>query len=163
MDSSMSHSEPGKGTTFQIYLPLLEEAAAEERRESTDLPVKGGSETILVAEDNDAIRSLFSTILEFHGYTVITAINGEEAVIKFKENRDHVRLVILDGIMPKKNGKEACQEIRIINPTIKSIFVSGYAEDIISKDGLLAPGTHFIQKPVTPLALLTTVREVLDA
>jgi hypothetical protein len=72
-------------------------------------------------------------------------------------------LVLLDGIMPRKNGKEAYEEIRTINPTIKAIFVSGYAEDIVSKEGLLEQGINFVQKPVSPLALLNKVREVLDA
>jgi PAS domain S-box-containing protein len=157
------NSEPGRGTTFEIYLPLLEGVTAEERSETEDLPAKGGSETILIAEDNENIRELFSTILQHHGYHVITAVDGEEAIIKFCENKDQVRLVLLDGIMPRKNGKEVYEEIRIINPSIKAIFVSGYAEDIISREGQLERGINFVQKPVTPLALLNKVREVLDA
>ena len=156
-------SEPGRGTTFEIYLPLLEGVAAEERSETEDLPAKGGSETILIAEDNENIRELFSTILQHHGYRVIKAVDGEDAVIKFCENRDQVRLLLLDGIMPRKNGKEAYEEIRAINPSIKAIFVSGYTEDIISREGLLEQGINFVQKPVTPSALLNKVREILDA
>ncbi len=156
-------SEPGRGTTFEIYLPLLKGVAAEERSETEDLPAKGGSETILIAEDNENIRELFSTILQHHGYHVIKAVDGEDAVIKFCENRDQVRLVLLDGIMPRKNGKEAYEEIRAINPYIKAIFVSGYTEDIISREGLLEQGINFVQKPVTPSALLNKVREILDA
>lgn len=156
-------SEPGRGTTFEIYLPLLEGVTAKERIAAEDLPAKGGSETILIAEDNENIRELFSTILQHHGYRVIKAVDGEDAVIKFRENRDQVRLVLLDGIMPRKNGKEVYEEIRVINPSIKAIFVSGYAEDIISREGLLDQGINFIQKPATPLALLHKVREVLDA
>ena len=156
-------SEPGRGTTFEIFLPLLDGVAAEEQIATDDLPAKGGAETILIAEDNENIRELFSTILQHHGYRVVKAVDGEDAVIKFCENRDQVKLVLLDGIMPRKNGKEAYEEIRIINPFIKAIFVSGYAEDIISREGLLDQGINFIQKPVTPLALLNKVREVLDA
>ena len=156
-------SEPGRGTTFEIYLPLLEGVVAEKRSETEDLPAKGGSETIMIAEDNENIRELFSTILQHYGYRVITAVDGEDAVIKFYENRDQVKLVLLDGIMPRKNGKEAYEEIRVINPAIKAIFVSGYAEDIISREGLLDQGINFIQKPVTPVVLLNKVREVLDA
>jgi CheY-like chemotaxis protein len=156
-------SEPGRGTTFEIYLPLLEGVAAEKRSETEDLPSKGGSETILIAEDNENIRELFSTILQHHGYHVIKAVDGEDAVIKFCENKDQVRLALLDGIMPRTNGKESYEEIRIINPSIKAIFVSGYAEDIFSRESLLEQGINFVQKPVTPLALLNKVREVLDA
>jgi two-component system cell cycle sensor histidine kinase/response regulator CckA len=156
-------SEPGSGTTFEIYLPLLEGVAAKEQIATENHPAKGGSETILIAEDNENIRELFSTILEQHGYRVVKAVDGEDAVIKFRENKDQVKLVLLDGIMPRKNGKEAYQEIRIINPSIKAIFVSGYAEDIISREGLLERGINFVQKPVTPMALLNKVRSVLDA
>jgi two-component system cell cycle sensor histidine kinase/response regulator CckA len=156
-------SEPGKGATFEIYLPLLEGVAAEERIATKDLTAKGGTETILIAEDNADLRELFSTILEHYGYQLINAVDGQDAVIKFRENRDQVKLVLLDGIMPRKNGKEAYEEIRGINPSIKAIFVSGYAEDIVSKEGLLEQGINFLQKPVSPLALLNKVREILDA
>jgi two-component system cell cycle sensor histidine kinase/response regulator CckA len=156
-------SEPGRGTTFAIYLPLLEGVAAKEQIATDDLPAKGGSETILIAEDNENIRELFSNILQHYGYRVITAVDGEDAIIKFCENRDQVKLLLLDGIMPRKNGKEVYEEIRTINPSIKAIFVSGYTEDIISREGLLEQGINFVQKPVTPLALLNKVREVLDA
>ena len=94
---------------------------------------------------------------------MITAVDGEDAVIKFCENRDQVRLLLLDGIMPRKNGKETYEEIRAINPYIKAIFVSGYTEDIISREGLLEQGINFVQKPVTPSALLNKVCEILDA
>ncbi len=94
---------------------------------------------------------------------MIKAVDGEDAVIKFCENRDQVKLLLLDGIMPRKNGKEAYEEIRAINPSIKAIFVSGYTEDIISREGLLEQGINFVQKPVTPSALLNKVREILDA
>ena len=85
-------SEPGRDTTFEIYLPLLEGVAADERIATEDLPAKGGSETILIAEDDGNIRELFSTILQHHGYRVIKAVDGEDAVVKFRENRDQVRL-----------------------------------------------------------------------
>ena len=93
---------------------------------------------------------------------MIESFDGQDAVNKFAENKDRVSLVILDGIMPKKNGKEAYQEILAMTPTIKTIFLSGYAEDIISKEGLLDPGINFILKPVSPVALLKKVREVLN-
>ena len=98
-----------------------------------------------------------------YGYRVIAAIDGEDAVTKYGANSDCVQLIILDCIMPKKNGKEACQEIRLINPAVKAIFISGYAEDLISKEGLLEAGINFILKPLTPSTLLKKVREVLDA
>ena len=156
-------SKRGRGTAFNIYLPLLEGTAVPERRETVKVPLQGGLETILIAEDNADIRNLFSIILREHGYVVINAVDGDDAVIKFREHKDQVKLIVLDGIMPKKNGKEAYEEILAINPSIKAIFVSGYAEDIFSRKGLLKQGINFIQKPVSLEALLKTVREVLDA
>jgi PAS domain S-box-containing protein len=157
------YSEPTRGTTFKIYLPLFKQVV-EENRIETHLPqIKGGSEMILVAEDDVTLRKLTSTILRNYGYNVIEAVDGEDAVTKFGKNSNDVQLVILDGIMPKKNGKEAYEEIRIIHPTVKTIFVSGYAEDIVSKEGLLEPDIDFILKPLTPSVLLQKVRGVLDA
>ena len=155
--------KPGKGTTFRIYLPLSRGVVKEERREEERLPVRGGSEVILVAEDDAALRRLCSTILGNYGYSVIEAVDGQDAVEKYSKNRDKVQLIILDCIMPKKKGKEAYQEVLMINPSIKAIFVSGYTEDIISKEGLLDPGINFILKPITPSDLLKKVRELLDA
>jgi two-component system cell cycle sensor histidine kinase/response regulator CckA len=146
-----------------FYLPLMDGITAKERNEAEDVAARGGSETILIAEDDENLRELFSTILQQHGYQVITAVDGDDAVIQFRENKDRVQLVLLDGIMPHKNGREAFQEIQLINPSSRAIFVSGYAEDIISKEGLLDQGINFIQKPVSPLTLLKKVREVLDA
>jgi two-component system cell cycle sensor histidine kinase/response regulator CckA len=157
------NSEPGKGTSFEIYLPLVEGVAAQECKETSDIPVTGGSETILIAEDNETLRELFSTILKHHGYRVIVAVDGDDAVNKFRENKDRVQLAILDGIMPKKNGREAYNELRAINPSLKAIFVSGYAEDVITREGLLEQNINFSQKPVPPTVLLKKVRDVLDA
>lgn len=156
------YSEAGEGTTFKIYLPLIRGTAEEDQGEIEFAAVQGGSETILVAEDDASLRTLSATILCNYGYSVIEAVDGEDAVKKYRQNRDRVQLLILDGIMPKKNGKEAYHEIRIMNPTIKALFVSGYAEDIINKQCLLDPGINFILKPLTPSQLLKKVREVLD-
>lgn len=156
-------SEPGKGTIFKVYLPLYRGAAGTEQTNAEPPRVKGGQETILLAEDDASLRKLAGVILRNYGYQVIEAVDGEEAVAKYGEYRDSIQLVILDGIMPKKNGKEAYDEIRIINPAVKTLFASGYAEDILSKEGLLEPEINFILKPLTPSDLLKKVREVLDA
>jgi PAS domain S-box-containing protein len=157
------YSEPGRGTTFKIYLPLFKRVVDKDQEETKLAPVKGGSELILVAEDDVALRKLASAVLRSYGYSVVEAIDGEDAVMKFGKSKDDVQLVILDGIMPKKNGKEAYEEILTMNPSIKTIFVSGYAEDIISKEGLLEPGINFLLKPLAPSAMLRKVREMLDA
>ena len=156
------YSEPGKGTEFKIYLPLIEEKAIKGLEVEAVAPGKGGTETILLAEDDASLRKLFRIILEALGYTVITAEDGAEAATKYRENRDRIALVVLDMIMPKKNGKEAYTEIKNISPGIKALFVSGYTMDIIHKKELLDNGMDFILKPVSPRDLVKKVREILD-
>jgi PAS domain S-box-containing protein len=157
------YSEPGKGTTFKVYLPLIRGSVAEIRREAEPARMPSGSETILVAEDDGVLRKLTTTVLQDHGYAVIEAVDGAEAVAKYVENSARIQLVILDGIMPQKSGKEALHEIKRINSSVKAIFMSGYSQDIIDKQGQLEPGINLIAKPLIPSVLLNKVREVLDA
>jgi PAS domain S-box-containing protein len=159
------YSEPGKGTTFKVYLPLL--SSAEDRKKmkaGTGAPevLRGGPETILVAEDDGALRSLSKTILRDFGYTVIEAIDGEDAIKKFEQNKDTVSLLLCDVIMPKKNGGEVQEEIRKMAPEARIIFMSGYPADIVHQKGLLAEEAQIILKPISPTALLKKVREALD-
>jgi PAS domain S-box-containing protein len=156
------YSEPGNGTTVKIYLPLERSAMCIDKIKAQDSIVRGGTETILVAEDDEAIRKLIVTVLKASGYTVIEAVNGADALSRFKENKDNTQLVILDGIMPKMNGKEVFREIKYIVPNIKCIFMSGYAEDIFNKDDVSDEDTGFILKPTSPADLLMKIREVLD-
>ncbi|MEW6714477.1 MAG: response regulator [Nitrospirota bacterium] len=153
------YSEPGKGTTFKIYLPLIKEEAEKVEIAETELP-KGGTETILVAEDDASVRDLTKQILEGFGYTVIEAVDGIDAVNKFKENKDNVHLLLFDLIMPNKNGKDAYEDIQGIRHDIKVIFTSGYAADIIQRFGI-EDGIDFISKPVSPHELLRKVRDML--
>jgi signal transduction histidine kinase len=156
-------SEPGKGTSCKVYLSLVQGSVAAEKERAGQDRMPRGSETILVAEDDAAVRTLAAAVLHDHGYTVIEAIDGADAVSKYEEERARIRLVILDGIMPRKNGKEALHEIRRIDPSVKALFMSGYSEDIISKQGLLEPGITLVAKPLIPATLLNKVREMLDA
>jgi PAS domain S-box-containing protein len=157
------HSQLGIGTTFKIYLPLSR-ISAETGEQKTDeqTPPRGGKETILLAEDDVSLRSLSATVLRQYGYTVIEAVDGLDAVSKFEQDRNSISLVILDGIMPKKNGKEAWKEIKAISSGVKAIFVSGYAEDIFTKDGVPDTEAVFIHKPSPPLVLVRKIREILD-
>lgn len=159
------YSEPGMGSTFKIYLPLLDGCAVPEDQTAEKTlqgPMEKGSGTILVAEDDEQIRRLNATVLRGNGYDVIEAVDGEDAVRKFEKNAGDVRLLITDCIMPRKNGKEAYDEIRSKAPGIKAIFLSGYAQDVISNEGLLDDGINFIVKPVTPFSLLKKVKELLS-
>ncbi len=159
------YSEPGEGTTFNIYLPAAkpQQEVLGERVDEEAAEVRGGSETILVAEDDAALRKLSQTILQQFGYTVIEAIDGEDAVMKFIENRDNVQLVVLDAIMPRKKGKEAYDDMKIMKPDIKVLFASGYTADVIGGAGLPEQGLHFIHKPLSPRDLLLKVRQILDS
>ena len=155
------YSEPGHGTIFRIYLPLIE-ATVEEEQETEIAYPEGGTETILVAEDDREISKITNIVLRDFGYKVILAEDGEDAINKYIENKEDIQLVILDMIMPKKSGKEAYEAIRKINPDIKVLFFSGYSADIIQREGILTEKLEFIMKPVTPKDLLRKVRDILD-
>jgi len=122
----------------------------------------GGVESILLSEDDADVRKLTKNVLEEAGYTVIEAEDGEEALNKFKENESSIRLLLLDVIMPKKDGKAVYEEIRKTHPVIKALFMSGYTANIIHKKGILEKDLNFISKPVAPAELLRMVRNVLD-
>jgi PAS domain S-box-containing protein len=158
------YSEPGKGTSFSIYLPLSR--SKPEKGENpviaADKALPRGSETVLVAEDDEALRKLSRTLLEHAGYTVLVAANGEDAVNMFVQHQDAVQLAILDMIMPRKSGKEAYEEIRRIKPGIPVIFVSGYTADKLQIDDLQEEGVEFLSKPISVTVLIQKVRELLD-
>jgi len=154
------YSEPGRGTTFRIYLPLIE-AKVEEIKPEVIEPVERGTETVLLAEDEDAIREFIKKLLGEYGYKVITAASGQEAINEFKAHKDKIQLALLDVIMPNKNGKEAYEEIKKIRPDIKVLFMSGYPADIIHKHDIIEKGFAYIEKPASPTKLLRKIREVL--
>jgi PAS domain S-box-containing protein len=155
------YSEPGKGSTFKIYLPLIE-SSREEGERGEVMPPERGSETILIAEDDGDVRTLTRDVLLKYGYEVIEAVDGEEAIDQLRQYRDIIRLVVMDVIMPRKSGKEVYDEIREIKPGIKLLFTSGYTSDIINEKGILAEGVDFISKPLMPQDLLRKIREILD-
>jgi PAS domain S-box-containing protein len=154
-------SEPGKGSTFTIYLPTAKVL----NKQTSAIPYQpliGGSETILIAEDDFEVRKLTKNLLEEFGYSTIEAKDGEDAIIKFMKNKRRVDLVILDVVMPKKNGKEVYEEIKKSTPEVKALFTSGYTADVIHKKGVLDEDLNFISKPVSPKELLKKVREIID-
>jgi PAS domain S-box-containing protein len=155
------YSESGKGTTFNIYLPVIKSDVEETRPSTVTIPT-GGTETILLTEDDLEVRKLTKDVLQKFGYKVLEAVDGEDAINKFIEDKDKIQLIILDVIMPKKSGKEVYDEIKKVRPDVKALFTSGYAKDIIQKRGILQEGLNFIPKPTSPKELLRKVREVLD-
>jgi CheY-like chemotaxis protein len=158
------YSEPGRGTTFKIYLPLATLSSEEKKKSLPPVPqsITSGNEMVLVAEDDSNLRSLVRSVLEEFGYTVVEAVDGDDALAKIRENRDEIKLLLLDVIMPKKNGKDVYEEAKKIIPGIRALFTSGYTADMICKKGILDDGVNFISKPVSPTELLKKVREVLD-
>jgi PAS domain S-box-containing protein len=154
-------SSEGKGTIFTIALPLLASGAQQEAAGKEAAGV-GGTETILVVEDDEMVRDMARSVLEGFGYTVITAADGEEALALFKENRGEITLAILDIVMPKRDGVQMFEEMRRENPGLKKIFMSGYANGVLDKKGVDSGSLSFLRKPFTPLALAAKVREILD-
>jgi nitrogen-specific signal transduction histidine kinase/CheY-like chemotaxis protein len=155
-------SEPGKGTVFKMYLPLVSHQEERTRAPVVHQPV-GGSETVLVAEDNEPVRILVRNILSEYGYSILESADGREAVEKYMGTDHHVDLLLLDVILPKIDGKSVYEEIRKAKPDIKVLFMSGYTTDIIQKHGVAGHESNFLQKPIMPHILLGKVREILDA
>jgi len=155
-------SKPGAGTTYKIHFPLIQEKAKKVERPIT-VPTHGGTETILLAEDDDLLRNLISVVLEEAGYFVVSAKDGQDAVDKFLKHKDQIGLLILDLMMPKKNGKKVYDEVRALKPDIRVLFQSGYAPEYIYQKVMLDPGATVIFKPTAPKDLLKHIRAVLDA
>ena len=153
-------SQPGKGTTFRLYLPVAK--MKEEAKESRSISARGGTETILIGEDNDVVRELAREVLEQSGYRVWEAQDGEETIGKFTQFSGEINLVLLDVVMPKKNGREVYEAIQKLRPDIKVLFTSGYTADILPDKGIHEENLDFIPKPLTPGDLLNKVREMLD-
>jgi len=153
------YSEPDTGTTFRIYFPVTSSSVETDRSFSES--VRGGNEIILVAEDNKEVRHLIKNILVEFGYTIIEAKDGEDAINKFNKQKT-VDLLILDSVMPKKNGKAVYDEIIATHPDVKVIFTSGYTRDVILDKGIEDKRFDFVAKPLAPKELLKIVREVLD-
>ncbi len=155
-------SEVGSGTTFHIYLPLSTAETLDVAEISPlELPI-GGSETILLAEDDETLCKLMTRVLKEYGYTVITAVDGAEAVRKFAGNSDSIDLVILDIVMPNMKGNKALDEIRKIRPAVNAIYVSGYAADTFHGKTSLEESVPMLIKPMTPTELLLAVRRQLS-
>jgi len=156
------YSELGEGTVVNIYLPLVEDSVASVRH-ATPLPgVIGGSETILVVEDEEPIRRAAKRVLEKHGYKVLLAADGAEALELFPQHRDEIDLVISDMVMPRLGGAKFYEALRAGGSPPKILFTSGYADRDVSQGGGIDPDLPFINKPWMVSDLLTKIREVLD-
>jgi CheY-like chemotaxis protein len=153
-------SEPGKGTRFEVFLPRGEQVA---ERETPDAgPRQGGLETILVVEDEDAVRALVRKGLEKFGYKVLEARNGREALRVYREHTGVISLVIADVVMPEMHGHELVTRLKEMQPGIQVIYISGYPADAIGQYGVLHTGSRFLPKPFASDDLARKIREALD-
>ena len=157
------YSEVGRGTTCKIYLPRVEEALGTSQPGAFPASVLRGSETVLLAEDEEVVRSLASRVLRENGYTVLEASNGEEALQLCAQQRGTIRLVMTDVVMTGMSGRELAERLHVAHPEMTVLFTSGYTDEAVVRHGILDTGVAFLQKPFTPDALLHKVREVLDA
>src|SRR5438552_3941148 len=157
-----AYSEPGRGTSFKIYLPRVEDAAAPARLTPATTPSLRGSETILLVEDQEEVRRLVRRVLEARGYTVLVAASGAEALQVAATHAGPIQLLVTDVIMPAMSGREVGLLVAAARPEAKVLYLSGYADESIVHHGVLEPGIAFLQKPFTAEGLARKVREVLD-
>jgi signal transduction histidine kinase len=154
------YSEPGKGTTFKIYLPRTDAAVVDVQ--SQPPPASGrGNETILLVEDDDPVRAVACGILRRNGYTVLEASNGGEALLVCEQHKATIHLLITDVILPRMSGRQLVERLAPLRRDMKILFMSGYTDEAILQHGMLESGVAFLQKPLTPEALARKVRETL--
>ncbi len=156
------YSEKGKGTTFKVYLPLSDNNVFDERMQWDNKISKGGSETILIAEDNEQVMGLTVTILKNLGYNVLSAADGSKALEILSLYGDPVHLLLTDVIMPEMNGKDLYDKAVLLHQKLKVIFMSGYADNAIAHHKVIETGEHFLQKPFASAILAQKIRDVLE-
>ncbi len=157
------YSEPGRGSTFKVYLPKMKGDAEPEEKEQTPVDDPGGSETVLIVEDNDGLRKFAQEILQSYGYRTLVAKNGEDALRVSREHKGPIHLLLTDVVMPKMGGREAAKRLQPLYPQMKVIYMSGYTENAIVHHGVLAPELDFLEKPFTPEGLARKVRGALGS
>jgi len=157
------YSEPGKGTTFKIYLPRTAEAAEEIGRSADAAPSARGSETILLVEDEEGVRDLVRDLLRERGYTVLEAGHGAAALDVARRHGGPIDLLLTDVVMPHMGGPELAERLGALQPSLKVIYMSGYTERAAVHRGMLDPDAAYLQKPVTIEAVARRVREVLES
>jgi two-component system, cell cycle sensor histidine kinase and response regulator CckA len=156
------YSEVGHGTTFKVFLPRVHETALQVEPRP-HVRVSNGSETILLVEDEDAVRTLIGAILQKQGYILLKARNGREALALCEKHTGTISLMITDLIMPSMNGSELAAQLAGLRPDLKVLFMSGYTDNAVVHHGVLGPNVAFIGKPFAPQDLVRKVRQTLDA
>ena len=156
------YSEPGKGSTFKVYLPRVEELAEVDAPKHAPLAGQRGSEVILLVEDEDVVRDLVRTILTGQGYEVLVALDPHHAETLASDFPGEIHLLLTDVVMPGTSGRELAARISAARPGIRVLYMSGYTENVITRGGLLEHGLAFLQKPFSPAALTQKIREVVS-
>jgi PAS domain S-box-containing protein len=158
------YSEPGRGTTFRVYIPRVDEASRgrDAAAPPPPSPAPRGEETLLLVEDSEALRDLIREVLEQHGYRVLQANHGERALEVLREHEGAVDLLLTDVVMPKLGGKDLADEVQVLHPGIRVLYMSGYTDGAISRAGILREGMTLLEKPFTSERLTRAVREALD-
>jgi signal transduction histidine kinase/ligand-binding sensor domain-containing protein/CheY-like chemotaxis protein len=159
-------SKGGDGTTFKIFLPVIDLPPILSTSEPDNAKPKGGSETILVVEDDDGVRSLMRRLLEGFGYRTVEAASGREALERYIERMSEIDLLVTDMVMPEGvTGRDLAEQMRARRPNLKVLFMSGYSPEVAGKDTdfIRSHGSHFLQKPAPPRELLQTIRHCLDS
>jgi two-component system cell cycle sensor histidine kinase/response regulator CckA len=154
-------SEPDRGTTFKIYFPTVERPLVESTPPSPSLRTLSGSETILLVEDEDGVRKLARTILRKYGYNVLEAQNGGDAFLLCEQHPSTIHLLLTDMVMPRMSGRQLAERLLPLRPGMKVLYMSGYTDDKFVHRGALDATIAFLQKPITPEALMLKVRETL--
>jgi two-component system cell cycle sensor histidine kinase/response regulator CckA len=157
------YSEPGEGTTFKIYLPQVEQTGEVAAWAPVEAPPRGAGETILVVEDEELVRGFACRFLRSEGYHTRESADGQFALELLQREGEGVDLVLTDAVMPRMGGRELADHIGRLKPALPVLFMSGYTNDEIIRRGLLSPGAPYLQKPFSPEALASKVRQVLDA
>lgn len=156
-------SQVGRGSRFVIYLPRVEDVVETVAVRESGPRQLAGTETVLLVEDEASVRRLLKHVLSKQGYEVLEASSGEEALEIYDRHDGHIHLLLTDMVMPKMNGRELADELTRRQPGLRVLYVSGYTDDVLIRNGALGPGMYFLQKPLKPQVLTTKVREVLDA
>jgi CheY-like chemotaxis protein len=156
------YSEPGRGTTFKVYIPRVDDAADAPLASPPPVTLRG-SETILLVEDQEQVRVVAEGILKRNGYRVLVASGAGEALLLGEKHSDIIELLLTDVVMPQMSGAELAKRIATTRPETKVLCMSGYTDDSVVRHGVLESGMAFLQKPFTPESLIRKVREVLDA